>query len=495
MGKSIANHANEAKTPDNTLAAPALSAQAAQRAIGPTPIAQPALAQEMELWACIPQAQPQLRELLGLMRTAMGANTALVLSVQDIAVTVHLQLGAEISPVALANIGLPLENTLVEPDGLSQVHAPELLKMLAASNNSAVACAYVGRMRVGAHYLWCIFTKTEDAKITSERRALAALCLRQMQASVTVHLQAQQQALRIRQMQLGLNAAQAGVWQLHVASGNFSGDETVAQLLGFEAHPLQCDFSIILARVSEATREALVYAISHATNMAGTNRAVFETTNTGRWLSAAFIRDPETPEPYFFGVMRDYSSQRELELENQQHQQQLEVLVRDLRKSNRVDTLTGLVNRTGLNEQLQVRTSNAIRKQEWISLLIIDVDHFKAFNDNYGHAEGDRALKQVAAEIARSVRGNDIAARFGGEEFCVLCDADPELAQRIAERTRLAVEQSSWSARKVTVSIGVDSACGADIDASRLFKRADKALYQAKAAGRNRIMTAPTPSP
>ena len=96
----------------------------------------------------------------------------------------------------------------------------------------------------------------------------------------------------------------------------------------------------------------------------------------------------------------------------------------------------------------------------------------------------------MANEIARSTRGDDLAARFGGEEFCVLCFAEPELTAKVAERIRLAIEQSSWAKRTVTVSIGVCCLQGAHVDERILFQQADAALYRAKDTGRNRVVVA-----
>ena len=189
-------------------------------------------------------------------------------------------------------------------------------------------------------------------------------------------------------------------------------------------------------------------------------------------------------------MVRDHSAQRAVELEVEMHQTQLETLIKDLRKSNRVDVLTGLANRMALNETLRTATMNARDRNEWVSLLIIDVDFFKSFNDTFGHIEGDVALRQVATEIARSTRGDDLAARFGGEEFCVLCFAGPELTAKVAERIREAIEQSSWAKRNVTVSIGVCCLQGANVDERVLFQQADAALYRAKDTGRNRVVVA-----
>ncbi|PCJ32122.1 MAG: hypothetical protein COA90_03875 [Gammaproteobacteria bacterium] len=130
-----------------------------------------------------------------------------------------------------------------------------------------------------------------------------------------------------------------------------------------------------------------------------------------------------------------------------------------------------------------------------LSLMIIDIDYFKAFNDNYGHAEGDIALKQVAGVIVSSLfRSTDFAARYGGEEFIVLMPStDAEGACHFANQLKNNIERRaikhafSQVASVITVSIGIASLTGEDIDSEKLFKQADTALYQAKEKGRNQL--------
>ena len=295
---------------------------------------------------------------------------------------------------------------------------------------------------------------------------------------------------RLRLVQ-AIGATNGGVWSLDVGRGEFRGDATVAQLIGWPGTAVRADFDSVLDFIHADDRAEFLYAIGRATNLGKPDRHVFRLRHSSRWLITAFDRDAGNDEEvHFIGMLRDHSAQRAVELEVEMHQNQLETLVKDLRKSNRVDVLTGLANRMALNETLRTATMNARARNEWVSLLIIDVDFFKSFNDTFGHIEGDIALRQVANEIARSTRGDDLAARFGGEEFCVLCFAEPELTAKVAERIRSAIEQSSWAKRNVTVSIGICCLQGANVDERVLFQQADAALYQAKDAGRNRVVVA-----
>jgi diguanylate cyclase (GGDEF)-like protein len=161
------------------------------------------------------------------------------------------------------------------------------------------------------------------------------------------------------------------------------------------------------------------------------------------------------------------------------------------------DELTGIYNRRYFNEQFQQRWNSAVRHHYWISLLMIDVDFFKRYNDTYGHLQGDEVLREVAQCFnLGSKRADEITARFGGEEFVVLLPhTQVSDAVQIGEHLRLLVEQLDREHRqsdmgKVTVSIGVAGMQPVQTDTSQtLIKQADEALYKAKAAGRNRVVS------
>jgi diguanylate cyclase (GGDEF)-like protein len=165
------------------------------------------------------------------------------------------------------------------------------------------------------------------------------------------------------------------------------------------------------------------------------------------------------------------------------------------------DGLTGLANRRRFDEQLQQEWARARRDRTNLALLLIDVDHFKKFNDRYGHPAGDQCLRAIAGVFADAAqRPGDLAARIGGEEFAILMpNTDPTGCKEIGERIRQGVADLNiphelnipW--RQVTVSIG---ATIADVRTTRiatssaLVNAADKALYAAKHQGRNRIVIA-----
>ncbi|NOY62013.1 MAG: diguanylate cyclase [Gammaproteobacteria bacterium] len=160
------------------------------------------------------------------------------------------------------------------------------------------------------------------------------------------------------------------------------------------------------------------------------------------------------------------------------------------------DGLTGIGNRRRFDEFLESEWRRAIRESSPLSLILIDIDHFKPFNDNYGHQSGDECLQRVAQALARGVRRpSDLVARYGGEEFAVILpNTATEGAQKLAEALRVEVEalavshEHSSTADCVTISMGVASTIPlTGMAAPELTKMADQALYRAKEAGRNRF--------
>ncbi|CAK0778989.1 GGDEF domain-containing protein [Gammaproteobacteria bacterium] len=155
------------------------------------------------------------------------------------------------------------------------------------------------------------------------------------------------------------------------------------------------------------------------------------------------------------------------------------------------DPLTGIGNRAALDQALDREVKLARRSGASLSLLILDVDHFKRVNDTYGHAAGDCVLRTLAHCVTTCVRTTDLVARFGGEELAVLLNnTDAHGAYLLAERIRVAIEatqiQHNNQTIQVTVSIGVSDLHPKD-DERNLFCRADAALYRAKETGRNRV--------
>ena len=171
--------------------------------------------------------------------------------------------------------------------------------------------------------------------------------------------------------------------------------------------------------------------------------------------------------------------------------------MRAIERLSRIDQLSNIPNRRYFVERLETDWGSSIRKFQPLSILILDIDFFKKYNDTYGHQQGDNAIRETARIITRSLnRPGDFAARYGGEEFVVLlADTDQAGAMQIAERIRANIEvaeipkhESTSETTKITVSIGVNTIVPRVSDSMDMFiSRADNALYISKENGRNRV--------
>jgi two-component system, chemotaxis family, response regulator WspR len=179
-------------------------------------------------------------------------------------------------------------------------------------------------------------------------------------------------------------------------------------------------------------------------------------------------------------------------------QRQLMETNRELERLTNVDGLTGLNNRRYFNEYLEAEWKRAVRSKQPLSILMIDVDHFKMYNDTYGHIAGDEVLRKVADCLKQSCRrSTDLAARYGGEEFAIILPETPFAeVQRLGDKVCQAVEalslphSASSAAKCVTISLGGATTIPQHGGAfPPLVDAADKALYEAKRAGRNRAAT------
>jgi diguanylate cyclase (GGDEF)-like protein len=212
--------------------------------------------------------------------------------------------------------------------------------------------------------------------------------------------------------------------------------------------------------------------------------------NSVAWIemNGSLVRDPATGEPQeYVLIMRDIAERKAME-------EKLSALAL-------TDGLTGLSNRRAFDRALNREWKRTLREGSQISLLLLDVDHFKWFNDQYGHQAGDDCLRAIAAAVSGSVRGSDMVARYGGEEITVILPStDTTDAVKVAEKVRLAVEglrlpqEGHQGGGWVSVSIGVATALarqGGTIKMPEsLLLAADNALYKAKHEGRNRVATA-----
>ena len=196
-------------------------------------------------------------------------------------------------------------------------------------------------------------------------------------------------------------------------------------------------------------------------------------------------------------------STREIEANNKALEQRLKASRSEIkllqenldavRTESLTDPLTSLGNRKFYDQAITKAVALANKTETPLSLLVSDIDHFKKFNDTFGHLTGDQVLRLVALSVKQNVKGQDLACRYGGEEFVVIMpDTSQALAQAAGERLRQIVAEAPFPINrgdelKVTMSGGVSTVIAPNDTLEALLKRADDALYRAKSAGRNRV--------
>jgi diguanylate cyclase (GGDEF)-like protein/PAS domain S-box-containing protein len=229
-------------------------------------------------------------------------------------------------------------------------------------------------------------------------------------------------------------------------------------------------------------------------------------TSTGRWegevqfqnfrtglpietdSSVFVVRHPQTGEPLCIAtVTRDITERKLHEQELQEVRAQLAARVRELDALATIDGLTGIANRRTFQARLESECARSNRGGARLAVMLLDIDHFKTVNDNYGHPAGDEVLTMMGRVLASSSRNTDFVARFGGEEFVVLLiDTGEAAAKEAAQRLRTRIAAEPWPYLPITVSIGIASWGPGARSASELIARADRALYFSKEHGRNR---------
>ena len=240
---------------------------------------------------------------------------------------------------------------------------------------------------------------------------------------------------------------------------------------------------------AHTNREALKELRDTLANGSGTRVRLLNYRKDGStfWneLSISPVIEEQGNITHHIGVQKDITQQVEYEAE-------LNTLLEQLNQESRTDSLTGMLNRRGLNAVATPVWANAVRTGSWLSLFFIDIDYFKQINDRYGHPAGDACLQEAAKRLnARMSRDSDVVARYGGEEFVILApgmnpSACKSMGNRLLEDLRFALpEQPELN---ITVSIGALSLVPSPRD--RLLaaiNKADLAMYASKQAGRNQI--------
>jgi diguanylate cyclase (GGDEF)-like protein/PAS domain S-box-containing protein len=188
------------------------------------------------------------------------------------------------------------------------------------------------------------------------------------------------------------------------------------------------------------------------------------------------------------GMGQDVTEAKLNEMKLLQSQEELRQTLARVEVLSITDVLTGLFNRRAFEEKLNEEFERARRYNLPLSLILLDVDHFKDLNDTQGHAAGDALLQAVARILAENARANDVAARYGGDEFVVILpNTDSNVAFHLAERLRAACRELSCANWRVSLSVGVAALGECMLERGELVLAADRALYDAKRHGRNRV--------
>ena len=203
---------------------------------------------------------------------------------------------------------------------------------------------------------------------------------------------------------------------------------------------------------------------------------------------------PEKETGLRYAIGRDITDRKEVE-------EKMYTLAIELKETNErlfhiasTDVLTNIKNRRAFDEQLNDLIAMTHRTAGQISLLMIDIDHFKQYNDQYGHQVGDGILALIASLLVQTVRASDVVARYGGEEFMVILpNTRIEAAIAVGEKLRNAVQNHQWKTKSLTVSVGVSTVSFkkgqrvvmVNTECAKLIQEADQALYYSKASGRN----------
>ena len=213
--------------------------------------------------------------------------------------------------------------------------------------------------------------------------------------------------------------------------------------------------------------------------------------NARVWRSYKFpYLDPEGKK-YVAGLTVDITADKQAEKKILEFQTALEKANEKLLALSMTDSLTSLLNRRAFDEALAREFALVRRYGHPLALIILDIDNFKSFNDNFGHEEGDRVLRCVAGALAAGFRATDVVARYGGEEFAVILPSTgKQSAMETVERVRATIDEADFHTRHITISAGLAMLESPLWSESDLVRLADQALYSAKRGGRNRVCLA-----
>ena len=285
-----------------------------------------------------------------------------------------------------------------------------------------------------------------------------------------------------------INGANLGYWDWNYQTGDHEVNDRWLKILGLDRSDINNNVSDWGIRIHPDDKERMEAILERSIKDHTCYSADYRMKHKkGHWVwiegSGAVVEyDESTNQPVrLCGTHEDVSQRKELE-------NQLEYQATH-------DQLTGLFNRVELWKKLEVEINRSTRYQHDLSLFLIDIDHFKKINDNFGHKTGDSVLFEFAKVLQDQVRKTDFTSRYGGEEFLVILpETSLEKAEELAERLRQRVSETKINSGsrtlQITISIGIATSPQHGIKASELFDSADMAMYQAKENGRNCIKRA-----
>lgn len=286
--------------------------------------------------------------------------------------------------------------------------------------------------------------------------------------------------------------ARIGSWEYDVETWQLTWSNEMFQLLGLDPERGTPDYEKMFVRYhpddvsiyKECVKEAILHAQPFELDI-----RIVDADQSVHWLHALGkpICNEEGDVIRLVGTMMDITESKEAE-------QQLRTANELLQTLATTDGLTGLKNHRTFQSQLRGEFDRSQRYQAPLSLVLLDVDRFKQYNDAFGHPAGDVVLKQVSEILMSAARTTDLVARYGGEEFVIILpEADADQARMAAERFRVAIEEAAWQVRPVTASFGVATLCAGDAGTDALLAAADAALYRSKQRGRNCVTHADDP--
>lgn len=296
------------------------------------------------------------------------------------------------------------------------------------------------------------------------------------------------------QLRFVLEGAELGFWDWNIVTGEVARNERWAAMLGYSFQEIQQTTQQWSDFVHPEDRERAWLSINAALDGRSTTHKLeyrmLHKDGGVRWIldqAKVMQRDAQGKPIRMCGTHADVTERKFLEEE--------------LKRQAQVDYLTGVCNRRHFMERAEMELARAVRYGKELSIFMMDIDFFKQLNDRYGHKVGDSVLKKLAVICQETLRSADILGRMGGEEFAVLLpETDSTVAAEVAARLREAIAFAKVPLEKglpaqFTVSIGVTSMSSKDDNMDVLLNVADKALYEAKNTGRNRVCVATSAKP